>query len=201
MKRLLTLLVLVAVISLGLPLAGASVDPDPGVPVPPTPGLPVDGETRQVGPTLPPPPPTTRPPTPPTTPPRPSPGLPGAGRRIVYAELAQRVWAIDSSGRIVKSHLVSGRIGNPRPGVQHVYSRSRYSGVGDLTWEFMVRFAYGLNGGRIGFHSIPLRNGKPIQSPGQLGTPLSAGCVRQAWSDALWIWNWAGIGTTVIVTM
>ena len=63
----------------------------------------------------------------------------------------------------------------------------------------MVRFAYGPDGGRIGFHEIPNRNGVPLQSYEQLGLPLSHGCVRQTTADALWIWNWAPIGTKVVV--
>jgi lipoprotein-anchoring transpeptidase ErfK/SrfK len=62
-----------------------------------------------------------------------------------------------------------------------------------------VRFAYGPGGGRIGFHEIPNRNGVPLQSAEQLGLPLSGGCVRQSTSDALWVWNWAYIGTKVVV--
>ena len=55
------------------------------------------------------------------------------------------------------------------------------------------------DGGNIGFHEIPTQYGRPLQSIWQLGQPLSAGCVRQAPSDALWMWNWAGLGTKVVV--
>ncbi len=33
----------------------------------------------------------------------------------------------------------------------------------------------------------------------QLGLPLSGGCVRQSTADAQWVWNWAYIGTVVVV--
>ena len=53
----------------------------------------------------------------------------------------------------------------------------------DVKWRYMVRFAYGPGGGRIGFHEIPTRFGVPLQSESQLGQPLSGGCVRQRTSE------------------
>jgi lipoprotein-anchoring transpeptidase ErfK/SrfK len=38
-----------------------------------------------------------------------------------------------------------------------------------------------------------------VQSVSQLGQPLSGGCVRQSTPDAIWMWNWAYIGTKVVV--
>jgi lipoprotein-anchoring transpeptidase ErfK/SrfK len=63
----------------------------------------------------------------------------------------------------------------------------------------MVRFAWSRRGDNIGFHEIPKRNGVPMQPDAQLGRPLSGGCVRQATADAIVTWNWASIGTVVVV--
>jgi hypothetical protein len=132
-------------------------------------------------------------------------GLPshsGSGRRIVYDRAQQRVWAIDAQGRVVKTHRVSGRKQLPAAGTYHVFSRSLSTYSIDnpaVTWRYMVRFAKGPGGGNIGFHEIPTKRGRPLQSPAQLGQPLSAGCVRQSHADALWIWKWAGVGTKVVV--
>ena len=138
-------------------------------------------------------------------PPRPwvGPPLPagsGVGRRIVYCNSCQRVWHIEADGTSVRSFLVSGRWGTPRAGTYSVYSKSRLAYSGSVTMEYMVRFAYGRTL-PIGFHAIPRRsNGSPIQSESQLGQALSAGCVRQADRDALATWNFAPIGTKVVVT-
>lgn len=126
----------------------------------------------------------------------------GSGRRIVYSRGQQRVWAVDSNGRVVNTHRVSGRRSSPRAGTYRVFSRSMSTYSKDnpnVTWRYMVRFAHGPNGGNIGFHEIPTKNGRPLQSSGQLGQALSAGCVRQSHADAVWMWNWAGIGTKVVV--
>jgi lipoprotein-anchoring transpeptidase ErfK/SrfK len=127
----------------------------------------------------------------------------GFGRRMVYSVGQQRVWAVEASGRIVKTHRVSGKLGQPAPGWYQVYSRSRHTYAAfnpSIRWEYMVRFARGRSGLAIGFHQIPVQYGRPVQSVAQLGQPLSGGCVRQAPADAIWVWNWAPIGTTVVVT-
>ena len=126
----------------------------------------------------------------------------GSGRRVVYHRGLQRIWAVEADGTVVKTHLVSGRRREPYAGTYRVYSRSMYTQSTeqpDVKWRYMVRFAHGPDGGRIGFHEIPHRNGVALQSERQLGQPLSGGCVRQSTADAIWMWNWARLGTTVVV--
>jgi hypothetical protein len=149
----------------------------------------VRGTVVQVTPTLPPPVPAV-------------PANSGTGRRAVYSKMLQRVWAIDSHGKVVRSYLVSGRMSIPYPGTYTVFSRSArtcsYAGPRECM-RWMVRFAVGPGGGNIGFHEIPRWNGVPEQSDAQLGQPLSHGCVRQATADARFMWSWGVLGTTVVV--
>jgi lipoprotein-anchoring transpeptidase ErfK/SrfK len=63
----------------------------------------------------------------------------------------------------------------------------------------MTRFAIGRNGGNIGFHEIPTRYGKPMQTVDELGTFNGSGCLRSSTQDARFIYQWAGMGTTVVV--
>jgi hypothetical protein len=126
----------------------------------------------------------------------------GFGRRIVYSKGQQRVWLIEDNGFITNTHLVSGRLDLPGYGSFHVYSKSLRTFATHnpaITWEYMVRFAIGQYGGAIGFHQIPLLNGVPMQTEAQLGQPLSGGCVRQSHDDAVLVWNWAPVGTLVVV--
>ena len=130
----------------------------------------------------------------------------GTGRRIVYSKSLQKVWVTDSAGALIKEHRISGRLAwcDPLPGQYQVFSRSRYTfsiANPSIIWGYMVRFTKGCNGGNIGFHEIPTNKitGNKEQTEAQLGTPLSGGCVRQAVSDAIWIWNWAYVGTKVVV--
>jgi lipoprotein-anchoring transpeptidase ErfK/SrfK len=65
--------------------------------------------------------------------------------------------------------------------------------------QYFVRFTRG-NNAAIGFHSIPTKNGKALQTAAQLGTPQSHGCIRQALPDAKTLWDFAPVGTKVVVT-
>jgi L,D-transpeptidase catalytic domain len=162
------------------------------------------GSSIQETPTLP-PPPTDEPTTTEVVAP-PDTGVPfasGAGRRVVYSKNQMRVWIVDDSNVTVRTYRVSGRFGQPTPGTYHVFSRSTFTCNIDhpnICMRFMVRFAHGPLGDNIGFHEIPKRDGVPIEADSQLGQALSGGCVRQATADAMFMWDFAGIGTTVVVT-
>lgn len=153
-------------------------------------------------PTIPPPATTT------TTIPPPSDVLPtdsGEGRRAVYSKSLQRTWTVEADGTVSRTYLVSGRKtwNQPSPGTYFVFSRSSFTcniKNPSICWRMMVRFTVGPDGDNIGFHEIPNQNGKPIQSESQLGQALSGGCVRQATADAEYMWAFAGVGTTVVVT-
>lgn len=124
----------------------------------------------------------------------------GDGRRIVYANRAQRIWLIEANGVVSHSYLVSGRIGAPPPGTYSIASKSVMSSAGSLRLPYMSRFYRASSGKWIGFHGIPLRpDGSPIQSDAQLGTPLSHGCVRMNQQDVKVVWDFAPVGTTVVV--
>jgi lipoprotein-anchoring transpeptidase ErfK/SrfK len=123
----------------------------------------------------------------------------GEGRRIVYSNGQQRIWLVEEDGTVTDTHLVSGRRNFPRPGSYAVFSRSPVSRSGSVSMQYMVRW-YQSPRLAVGFHSIPVtRRGRPIQSESQLGTFRSHGCVRQRLSDAELLWNWAPIGTPVVV--
>ncbi|WP_160158203.1 L,D-transpeptidase [Nocardioides sp. SLBN-35] len=127
----------------------------------------------------------------------------GSGRRIVFSEGRQRVWLVDSDGDVARTYRVSGSVeDNLDPGTYAVYSRSRHAiGVDDSgTMEYFVRFTQGNEGAAIGFHTIPVDDGKPVQTRAQLGTPLSHGCIRQDRPNAIALWDFAPVGTTVVVT-
>ena len=159
------------------------------------------GEQIQVTDTQPPPPTTT------TLPPSwVLPANSGAGRRVVYSKTHMRVWTVEADGTVSKTHLVSGRRtwNQPSPGTYSVFSRSSYTcnlKNPDICWRYMVRFTKGPGGDNIGFHEIPTNNrtGYKLQSVSQLGQALSAGCVRQSTPDAIYMWNWAPVGTKVVV--
>ncbi|HEX7740578.1 MAG TPA: L,D-transpeptidase [Marmoricola sp.] len=130
------------------------------------------------------------------------PAAAGSGRRIVFAISRQRVWLVDRSGKVERTYLVSGSLThNLHPGTYSVFSKSRWAvGIDDSgVMQYFVRFAHGVNAA-IGFHSIPTLNGRPLQTKAQLGTPQSHGCIRQDLPDAIKLWDFAPVGTRVVVT-
>ncbi len=127
----------------------------------------------------------------------------GHGKRLVYQRLGQRVWAVDDDETVIRSWLVTGsQYNNEVPGTWEVYSRSDPSTAwnGKALLPKMVRY-YKTAIGNIGFHSIPLHvsDGSPYQTEAELGQRLSGGCQRQAVADANFTWDFAQVGTTVVV--
>lgn len=125
------------------------------------------------------------------------------GNRIVFDLSRQRVWLVNESAGWVKTYLVSGSKYDyhHRPGVYKVFSKSRTttSYLGNATMNYMVRFDRGKTA-NIGFHDIPkYKDGSFAQTEQQLGTPLSDGCVRQRLSNAKTLYEFAEVGTPVIV--
>ena len=141
-------------------------------------------------------------PAPPPVPTFPVPADSGSGRRVVYSKIEMRVWAIEADGTVAHTHRVSGKTSAPLPGTYAVFSKSTHTCANHnpaICMRFMVRFAHSFRGDNIGFHEIPERGGVPLQTVDQLGQALSGGCVRQSTDDAIWMWNWADIGTSVTV--
>lgn len=125
----------------------------------------------------------------------------GKGRRVVFSIEDQRVWLVGADNRPTDTYLVSGSVtDNLKPGTYDVFSRSRWAvGIDDSgVMEYFVRFTRGENAA-IGFHSIPTKSGKALQTEAELGTPQSHGCIRQRLADAKRMWAFAPVGTEVVV--
>lgn len=126
----------------------------------------------------------------------------GTGKRVVFSQSEQRVWLVNNDGSIGRTYKVSGSIDdNLRAGTYavqlHVLHATAYDYASRM--EYFVQFTSGKNA-PIGFHDIPISNGgKLLQTTAQLGTPLSSGCIRQERPDAIALWNFAPVGTKVVV--
>ncbi len=138
------------------------------------------------------------PPAPPTLP-----AKSGTGRRIVYTVKGHRVWLVDDANHVVRTMLVTNRKFVPNPGTYHVFGKAVHtqsSVFPEIKMDYMTRFAISPNRhNTIGFHAIPFKHGVPMQTVAQLGSYGSGGCVRMAPADAQYVFNWAGMGTKVVV--
>jgi hypothetical protein len=134
----------------------------------------------------------------------PLPANSGSGRRLVYDRAGQRVWAVGDDNVVIRSWLISGsKYNNESPGTHKVYSRSDVSTAwnGKAYLYKMVRWLK-TDIGAIGFHALPIHveDNSPYQTDAELGTRLSGGCQRQANLDADFTWDFAQVGTPVVVT-
>lgn len=126
----------------------------------------------------------------------------GFGRRVIYKNNLQWVWIVDAKNEVVRAMPVSGLRGVPTVGTYKVNSQSLRSyslDFKDVWFNNMTRFAFGPNGGNIGFHEIPTKYSKPLQTVDQLGSFQGSGCIRMAIEDAKLMYNFAKLGTTIVV--
>jgi hypothetical protein len=126
----------------------------------------------------------------------------GTGKRVVFDISDQQVWLVAANGNVSRNYPVSGSLtDNLQPGTYAVYSTSRWAtGVDDSgVMQYFVRFTHGARAA-IGFHSVPTKNGRLLETRAELGTPQSHGCIRQWLPDAKALWDFAPVGTKVVVT-
>ena len=133
----------------------------------------------------------------------PLPANSGSGRRLVYDRNGQRIWAVGDDNVVIRSWLISGsKYNNETPGTHKVYSRSDVSTAwnGKAYLYKMVRWLK-TDIGAIGFHALPIHveDNSPYQTDAELGQRLSGGCQRQANLDADFTWDFAQVGTPVVV--
>lgn len=134
-------------------------------------------------------------------PPSPYPDAPegsGEGRRIVYCISCQQVWLVEEDEYVYSSYAVSGRRGFPRTGTYKVIRKINPGTSHNLRLPYFVGFTFGTTTD-VGFHGIPLSGGRQIQSDSQLGSYRSSGCVRENQADARRLWDFAPMGTKVVV--
>jgi lipoprotein-anchoring transpeptidase ErfK/SrfK len=122
---------------------------------------------------------------------------------LVYDRNGQRIWAVGDDNVVIRSWLISGsKYNNETPGTHKVYSRSDVSTAwnGKAYLYKMVRWLK-TDIGAIGFHALPIHvaDNSPYQTDAELGQRLSGGCQRQANLDADFTWDFAQIGTPVVV--
>ncbi|HEX4493968.1 MAG TPA: L,D-transpeptidase [Acidimicrobiia bacterium] len=131
----------------------------------------------------------------------PLPANSGSGRRIVYSNHQQRLWLVEANGQVSHSWLVSGKHGLPSVGTYHVFAKVQLEPDGALFLPWTLKFAPVAHG-VVDIHGIPLARNtmQPIEPDALLGTPESHGCVRMNQDAAHFVYDWAPVGTPVVVT-
>ncbi|MFJ4435401.1 hypothetical protein [Streptomyces sp. NPDC088923] len=117
----------------------------------------------------------------------------GTGKRVVYALGAKRVWLVDESGKASRTFEVTPSTVDPAPGTYSVTSRAvGVLGSDGVRIVKVVRFAV-TEGVAIGF-SAAADGSTPQPDPGS-----RTGGVRESLKDADAMWDFADLGSKVVV--
>ncbi|MGC0315741.1 hypothetical protein [Kitasatospora acidiphila] len=131
----------------------------------------------------------------PTLQPLPPAAAVGSTRRVVYSIGAKQVWLVDpkKDPQLVAAFLVEPGSVNPAPGSYAVSSKSAAThGSDGRPVEHVVRF--GEHGGTVFGFSAAVDGGTPAAVPN-----ARTGGIRSTRQDGQALWDFAGIGTRVLV--
>ncbi|MBI5467409.1 MAG: L,D-transpeptidase family protein [Candidatus Kerfeldbacteria bacterium] len=127
----------------------------------------------------------------------------GNGKKIVISLSRQQLWMYEKGKVVSVRKISSGKWSMPTP-TGTFQTRNKipvaYSKAFGLYMESWMAIT---PDGKIGLHSLPywkLHNGGRLyEGASHLGTPVSHGCVRESVADAKSLFDWAPVGTPVIV--
>lgn len=112
--------------------------------------------------------------------------------KYIEVNLSNQTLYAFENGRLVNSFLISGGLGNSSPvGIFSIYSKNAsvlMAGedyyLPGVQWVSWFTGPYAIHG--TYWHS-------------NFGHPMSHGCINASNTNALWIYNWAPVGTKVII--
>ncbi|MBI3572881.1 MAG: L,D-transpeptidase family protein [Candidatus Kerfeldbacteria bacterium] len=132
------------------------------------------------------------------------PTSPAANGKRIEVSLSKQELRLFENGQLLSVHRVStGKWSAPTP-IGSFQTRNKipvaYSRAYGLYMEWWMAIT---PDGKVGLHALPfwkLKNGgKLYEGAAHIGTPVSHGCIRQTLADAKALFDWAPIGTPVVV--
>ncbi|NLX43607.1 MAG: L,D-transpeptidase, partial [Chloroflexi bacterium] len=122
--------------------------------------------------------------------------------RRIEATLSEFLVRVYEDNVVVKTFpMCHGRPSHATaPGRYKVQTKTEYAYA--TTWDMGLPYWLGIywaGGTENGFHALPiLSNGSTLWA-GALGTQCSFGCLVLNTPDAIWLYNWASLGTVVFI--
>lgn len=122
--------------------------------------------------------------------------------KYVDVNLAQQTMVIFENGKAVDSFIIS----SGKKGMETPVGEFKIENKTPRAWSkkyslWMPNWMAIVPSGEIGFHELPVWPGGYQEGANHLGTPVSHGCVRLGPGDAKKVFDWAEIGTPVIIHM
>ncbi|NLF65172.1 MAG: LysM peptidoglycan-binding domain-containing protein, partial [Chloroflexi bacterium] len=133
--------------------------------------------------------------------PAPPPPAPVAAKRIVVDKSEQRAYVYEN-GNLLWTFVVSTGMPGSETWSGTFAVRSKIPEAYAYNWALRMPYWLGFyHTGYLenGFHALPIMSSGAILWDGYLGTPVSYGCVILSYPDATTLYNWAEIGTEVVV--
>jgi LysM repeat protein len=130
-----------------------------------------------------------------------APPAPVAAKRIVVDKSDQRAY-LYQDGELLWTFVVSTGMPGSETWNGTFQVRSKIPEAYAYNWALRMPYWLGFyHTGYLenGFHALPIMSSGAILWDGYLGTPVSYGCVILSYPDAEALYNWAEIGTEVIV--
>jgi len=120
--------------------------------------------------------------------------------KYIDINLKSQVMTIFENGNVLDAYMISsGKRGMDTPqGSFQIRNKARrpWSKAYGLYMPFWMAL---VGDGKYGIHELPEWPGGYKEGTAHLGTPVSHGCVRLGIGPAERVWNWAEIGTPVII--
>jgi LysM repeat protein len=124
-----------------------------------------------------------------------------AAKRIVVDKSEQRAY-VYQNGEVLWTFVISTGMPGSETWSGTFQVRSKIPEAYAYNWALRMPYWLGFyHTGYLenGFHALPIMSSGAILWDGYLGTPVSYGCVILSYPDAETLYNWAEIGTEVIV--
>lgn len=129
-----------------------------------------------------------------------APAAASGGKRIVIDLSEQHLYAYQGETLVYSFVASTGMGGGTRTGTFHVLDK--YPNAYASTWNLQMPYWLGIYwAGALenGIHALPiLGNGQRLWE-GYLGTPVSYGCIILGTQEALTLYEWAEVGTSVVI--
>jgi LysM repeat protein len=125
----------------------------------------------------------------------------GAGKRIVVSISRQHLWAYDGEREVYSFVASTGLATSPtKTGTYRVLDKipNAYASTWNLQMPYWLGIYYV---GRIenGIHALPILSSGQTLWSGYLGRPVSFGCIVLDTQAAAKLYEWADVGTTVVI--
>lgn len=120
--------------------------------------------------------------------------------KYIDVNLKNQILSTFDDGKLLDAYSIStGRRGMETPqGIFEIHNKA--SRPWSKTYSLFMPYWMAITAdGKIGIHELPEWPGGYKEGADHLGTPVSHGCIRLGVGAAAQVWNWADIGTAVVV--